>query len=123
MQRINKILWPTYLYVLFLLLYYSGPAEGIPAPFIIVIVFGTPLALWIGITSQVKKNIRNAKRWHYFALCSAPGIIFGLQMAYGFYAEGHGDNPVGAILPFTLFAILGGAFSGFSGSVTSDAKK
>ena len=123
MNKIHKILWPTYLYVFFLLLFYSNPRDNIPQPLLLLLFFGTPFALWVSIISLVQKHLKKAKRWHYFALCSVPGFILGLQMSYGFYAMGHGDDPVGAILPFALLATLGGAFSGFMGSMTKEASK
>lgn len=119
-HKFNKILWPVYAYLLIMALYYLISdyfyfdffgLELFVANLVILIL---PLVLLIWLIVLFRKNkVKNL--WFLFLLSLIPGFLFGLQVAYGLYTMGHGDDPIGAILPFTIIALFFGLISGLLG--------
>ena len=120
MHKINKIIWPVYFYMAILAVYwmfiefiYVYILDKIPQ--LLYVFFILPIVIIIWILILLKKHNKKENLLYTFLYCMTPGIIFGLQIAYGLYAMGHGKNIIGAILPFSITAIFFGIISGLLG--------
>ena len=115
MNKVNNTIWPIYVYILLLLLFYSGRDLSTPLAIGIFLIVIAPILL-LGLIIYLFRL--NYKKNYYFLLFLygiIPGVLFGLQLAYGLYAMGHGDDPIGAILPFTITGLFFGLISGLLG--------
>ena len=115
MNKVNNTIWPVYAYILLLLLFYSGRDLSTPlviGTFLIVIA---PILLLGLIIYLFRLNYKKDYYFFLFLYSLIPGILFGLQLAYGLYAMGHGDDSVGAILPFAITALIFGLITGVLG--------
>lgn len=115
MKKMNKIIWPIYIYLLILLIFYAGRDINTPITIGIFIIFIAPILLLFLIIKNFYNQYKRIDLKLFFIYCLPPGFLFGLQLAYGLYAMGHGDDPIGAILPFTITGLFFGLISGIFG--------
>jgi hypothetical protein len=127
MQKIGKILWPTYLYLIVLVIFYEG--RGIDTPLLVneIIIFFAPILLF-GLTLLLaRKTYKKLSNFASFAYCLIPGALFGLQLANGLTALAERGARIGD-LPFflvtaLLFAFASGGFGFFVNFVINKFSK
>ena len=120
MHKINKIIWPVYFYMAILAVYwmfiefiYVYILDKIPQ--LLYVFFILPIVIIIWILILLKKHNKKENLLYTFLYCMTPGIIFGLQIAYGFSQM---ENPIPineAIMPLAIAAIFFGIISGLLG--------
>lgn len=118
MKKVNKIIWPTYIYLIILLFFYA--LRDINTPLIIdtFIIFVGPIFLLLSLIRNFRfyhKKRANLKSLFLYSLI--PGFLLGFQVSYGLYAVGHGNDFIKAILPFLTIGIFFGLVSGISGLI------
>jgi hypothetical protein len=115
--RFNRVIWPLYYYLLFLLFIYlfrealSGFILNIIGAGILLI----PIIVTIWIVLLFRKNYKEKTLLLSFLYCVLPGFIFGVHIANGFYAMGHGVNPIQALPQFIKVGLVYGCITGVLG--------
>ena len=127
MNKIHKILWPTYLYLIILVIYYQG--RGIDTPILLseIIIFYSPLILLALTLFLARKTYKKLSNSTTFAYCLIPGALIGLQLANGLTALSErvariGDLPLFLILAL-LFASVSGGFGFFLNFIINKVSK
>ena len=115
MNKINKVLWPSYFYLLILVIYYKG--RGIDTPLLLseIIILFSPIFLLGYTLFLTRKTYRNLTRLIVFSLCLIPGALFGLQLANGLTALSERDASIQDWPGFLFVTIFFAIASGFLG--------
>jgi hypothetical protein len=116
--RFNHVIWPLFYYLLFLLSVYifrGALSPGIILNFVVTCAFLFPIIITIWIVLLFRKNYKEKTLILSFLYCVLPGFIFGMDIAYGFYAMGHSDNIIQALPQLILIGLIGGTITGLLG--------
>jgi len=119
-SRFNHVIWPLYYYLLFLLSIYifrEALSPGIILNFIVACALLLPIIITVWIVLLFRKNYKEKTLILSFLYCVLPGFIFGMDIAYGFYAMGHGDDILQALPQLILVGLVGGFITGALGFI------
>ncbi len=122
MKQFNKTLWPSILYICFIVFVFSKGAQYLPPAIVIIASFAVPLLVWAKTEKLAKKYLSHSDIRLVFLSLAIPGLLFGFHLAYGSFLMGHGENIAGAIVPISLVSIVVGLITGFVGKVTWEPK-
>ncbi len=115
--KANQILWPAYIYLLYLLSIYvfSDSIYKHILNYVSAGVFILPIIITVWILLLFRKQYKEKTLLLSFLYCILPGFIFGLYISNGIYAMGHGDDIIAALPQFGIVGLIGGLITGALG--------
>jgi len=122
----NKILIPSYIYLLIIIIHIFSinilnidlPINSLTYTFFSILCFVCPFLLIIQISIQKHLYFKKKSYRLTFILNLIPGMIWGSTVGYGFFTLSHANNFIDFLVNIPTLTIISGLISGFLGIFT-----